>query len=217
MDFAVARENMIYCQLRTNQVTDERILSAMSSLPRERFVSRGREDMAYVDIDVPCGEGRKLMTAMASARLIQEAAIQPSDEVLCIGAGTGYSVAVMAGLASSVIALESDKACAAKAGELFSELNLDNAVIVEGPLVEGWAAESPYDVILLDGMISEVPPQILGQLGNRGRLVAVVDSGNSIGRATKFVKTSGNISSRAFFDIRIGRLLEFEKKQGFVF
>ena len=122
MDFIAARENMIDCQLRTNKVTDERILYAMASLPREHFVSSEREYMAYVDIDIPCGEGRNLMAAMTSARLIQEAVIHEDDEVLCIGAGTGYSVAVMAGLASSVIALESEKVCAAKADELFSEL-----------------------------------------------------------------------------------------------
>ena len=81
MDFGAARENMIDCQLRTNKVTDERILKAMASLPRERFVPREREDMAYVDVDIPCGEGRCLMSAMVSARLIQEARLQRADEV----------------------------------------------------------------------------------------------------------------------------------------
>ncbi|PPR56882.1 MAG: Protein-L-isoaspartate O-methyltransferase [Alphaproteobacteria bacterium MarineAlpha4_Bin2] len=217
MDFVAARENMIECQLRTNKVTDKRILNAMSSLPRERFVSSDREHMAYVDVDVPCGNGRNVMAAMVSARLIQEAAIQKDDEVLCIGAGTGYSVAVMAGLASSVIALENDKACAAKADELFAELDLDNAVVVEGQLVDGWGAESPYDVIFFDGMISEVPSSILEQLGDGGRLLAIVDSSGGIGRATLFVKVFGNISSREIFDINVGRLTEFDKKQEFVF
>ena len=114
MDFGAARENMIDCQLRTNTVTDERILTAMASLPRERFVPREREDMADVDIDIPCGEGHCLMSAMVSARLIQEAGLQRGDEVPFIAAGTGYSVAVMSGIASSVIALESNQECAGK-------------------------------------------------------------------------------------------------------
>ena len=217
MDFVAARENMIDCQLRTNKVTDERILNAMSSLPRERFVPRDRENMAYVDIDIPCGEGRCLMSAMVSARLVQEAGIQSKDEVLCIAAGTGYSVAVMSGMASSVIALESNKECAAKAGELFSELKLDNAVVVEGPLTDGWQAESPYNVIFIDGMIAEVPSEIFSQLSDGGRLVAIIDSGDGIGRATLFVKLSGTVSSREIFDICVGRLAEFDKKQEFVF
>lgn len=217
MDFGAARENMIECQLRTNKITDSRILGAMATLPRERFVPREREGMAYVDVDIPCGEGRCLMTAMASGRLIQEAGIGPEDEVLCIGAGTGYSVAVMANLAASVIALESEPTCVKKSSELFAELSLDNAVVVEGPLPEGWKAESPYNVIFVDGMISEVPNQIFDQLADGGRLVAIVDSGNGIGCATLFVKLSGNVSSRGIFDINVGRLPEFDKKQEFVF
>lgn len=217
MDFGAARENMIECQLRTNKITDSRIIGAMSTLPRERFVPREREDMAYVDLDIPCGDGRHLMTAMALGRLIQEAGIKSEDEVLCIGASTGYSVAVMASLASSVIALESNKACVEKAGALFSELNLDNAVVVEGPLTQGWKAESPYDVIFIDGMVSEIPDAVFEQLADGGRLVAIVDSGNGIGCATLFIKLSDNVSSRGIFDINVGKLSEFDKKQEFVF
>ncbi len=217
MDFGVARENMIECQLRTNKITDSRILGAMSTLPRERFVPRDREEMAYADMDIPCGEGRCLMAAMASGRLIQEAGIKSNDEVLCIGASTGYSVAVMAKLASSVIALESNKACVEKAGMLLSELKLDNAVVVEGPLTRGWETESPYNVIFIDGMVSEIPNAVFEQLADGGRLVAIVDSGNGIGCATLYVKLSGNVSSRGIFDITVGKLSDFDKKQEFVF
>jgi protein-L-isoaspartate(D-aspartate) O-methyltransferase len=217
MDFGAARDNMIECQLRTNKITDSRILGAMSTLPRERFLPREREAMAYVDIDVPCGEGRCLMTAMASGRLIQEAGIKSEDEVLCIGASTGYSVAVMANLASSVIALESNKTCAEKAGELFAEFNLDNAVVVEGPLTQGWKAESPYNVIFIDGMVSEIPNAVFDQLADGGRLVAIVDSGNGIGCATLYIKLTGNVSNRGIFDINVGKLTEFDKIQEFVF
>lgn len=217
MNFDTARDNMIECQLRTNKITDGRILDAMSTIPRERFVSSDREEMAYVDADIPCGEGRYLMTPMASARLIQEAAIGPDDSVLCIAAGTGYSVAVMARLASSVIALESDQQCAKKAGELFADLSFDNAVVVEGALKAGWAAEGPYDVIFIDGMIAEVPNAIFDQLSDGGRLVAIIDSGDGIGRATLFGKLSHNVSSRGIFDIKVGKLSEFDKEQEFVF
>jgi protein-L-isoaspartate(D-aspartate) O-methyltransferase len=217
MDYATARENMIECQLRTNKITDKRILEAMAAIPRERFVSSEREKMAYIDTDVPCGDGRYLMAPMAVSRLIQEAAIKTGDSVLCIAAGTGYSVAVMAQIAGSVIALESNPDCAKKAGELLAELNLDNAVVVEGDVTRGWVAESPYDIIFIDGMVAEVPSSIFEQLADGGRLLAIIDSGDGIGRATLFVKLSGNISDRDIFDIRVRRLQEFDKLQEFVF
>ncbi len=217
MDYAAARRNMIECQLRTNKITDKRILEAMSLIPRERFISNERAMMAYTDTDVPCGDGRYLMAPIAVSRLIQEAAITAGDSVLCIAAGTGYSVAVMARIAGSVIALESSPDCAKKAGELLAELNLDNAVVVEGDVTVGWAAESPYDIIFIDGMVAEVPNTLFEQLADGGRLLAIIDSGDGIGRATLFVKLSGNISDRQIFDIRVGRLLEFDKVQEFVF
>ena len=217
MDFGSARENMIECQLRTNKITDNRILEVMSLLPRERFVPQPFQEMAYVDTDIPCGVGRYLMSAMASARLIQEADIQSGDEVLCVGAGTGYSTAVMAGLAASVIALESEESCAQMASRLFSDLNLDNSVVVEGVLTSGWNAESPYNVILIDGMIEEVPTVIFEQLSNRGRMVTVVDSGNGIGIAKVFVKLDNRVTSREIFNVKAGKLPEFKKKPGFVF
>jgi protein-L-isoaspartate(D-aspartate) O-methyltransferase len=217
MDYAAARRNMIECQLRTNKITDKRILEAMSLIPRERFISNERAMMAYTDTDVPCGDGRYLMAPIAVSRLIQEAAITAGDSVLCIASGTGYSVAVMARIAGSVIALESSPDCAKKAGELLAELNLDNAVVVEGDVTVGWAAESPYDIIFIDGMVAEVPNTLFEQLADGGRLLAIIDSGDGIGRATLFVKLSGNISDRQIFDIRVGRLLEFDKLQEFVF
>ena len=217
MDLDAARENMIECQLRTNKITDKRILNAMASIPRERFVPSGKEEFAYTDVDIPCAEGRCLMAPMAVARLIQEAEIKAENSVLCIGAGTGYAVSVLAKLADSVIALESNSQCCKTAGELFSELSFDNAVLVEGDLTRGWHKESPYDVIFIDGMVSSVPGELFDQLSIGGRLVGVIDSGDGVGRATLFIKLENSVSSRRIFDINVGLLPEFDKNQEFVF
>ncbi len=217
MDLDAARENMIECQLRTNKITDNRILNAMGTIPRERFVPAGREGFAYADVDIPCAEGRCLMAPMAVARLIQEAEIKAENAVLCVGAGTGYSVSVLAKLADSVIALESNPKCCKTAGELFSELSFDNAVLVEGDLRRGWRKESPYDVIFIDGMVSIVPDELFEQLSIGGRLVGVVDSGDGIGRGTLYIKLENSVSSRRIFDINVGLLPEFDKNQEFVF
>ena len=217
MDLDAARENMIECQLRTNKITDNRILNAMGTIPRERFVPPGREEFAYTDVDIPCAEGRFLMAPMAVARLIQEAEIKAENAVLCIGAGTGYAVSVLAQLADSVIALESNPKCCKTAGELFTELSFDNAVLVEGDLKSGWRRESPYDVIFIDGMVSNVPDELFDQLSIEGRLVGVVDSGDGVGHATLFIKLENSVSSRRIFDINVGLLPEFDKNQEFVF
>lgn len=208
---------MIECQVRTTKVNDPRILSAMATLPRERFVPNSRRDMAYVDEDVPCGSGRSLRTPMILARMIQEAAIRDDDAVLCVGAGTGYAAAVMATFARVVFALESVPEMARKASELFAELDLDNAVVVEGSLTEGWPAESPYDVILIDGGVPEVPQALFDQLAEGGRLVAVIEDGEAIGRVTLFVRVGRTVSRRSFFEAVIDRLPEFNKSQEFVF
>ena len=217
MDLDAARENMIECQLRTNKITDGRILNAMATIPRERFVPPGREEFAYTDVDIPCGEGRYLMAPMAVARLIQEAELKAENAVLCVGAGTGYAVSVLAKLADSVIALESDPHCCKTAGELFSELSFDNAVLVEGDLRRGWRKESPYDVIFIDGMVSKVPDELLDQLSMGGRLVGIVDSGDGVGHATVYIRLENSVSSRRIFDINVGFLPEFDKNQEFVF
>lgn len=217
MDFGTVRRNMIECQIRTNKVTEPRLLEAMSEVPRERFVPKARQAMSYVDNDVPCGSGRCLMAPMVLARMIQETGIGPDDAVLCVGAGTGYAAAVMAKLARAVFALESIPELAKQAGEAFNELNLDNAVVLEGPLPDGWPDQSPYDVILIDGAVAEVPPGLLAQLADGGRLIAVIAGNAAIGRVTLFGKVGRSISRRSVFDATISRLPEFDRKQEFVF
>ena len=217
MNFETARRNMIECQIRPSRVTDPRVISVMATLPRERFVPKSRQFMAYIDEDVPCGAGRSLMAPMVLARMIQEASIGARDTVLCVGAGTGYAVAVIARFARAVFALESVPELARQAGELFNEFNLDNAVVVEGPLTEGWAAESPYDVILIDGAVPEVPGALLDQLADGGRLMAVLQGDDAIGRVTLFARLGQTVSRRSIFDATVNRLPEFDKTQEFVF
>ena len=108
MDFSAARRNMVERQVRTNKVTDEAVLEALAQLPRERFVPESLSAVAYIDEDVPLGNGRYLMEPMVFARLVQAAQLQPGDRVLDLGCGCGYSTAILSRLANQVIALESD-------------------------------------------------------------------------------------------------------------
>jgi len=214
---AAARRNMVESQLRTNRVTDEALLAAMEDIPRERFVPPQLGGVAYVDEDLPLGGGRYLMEPMVLARLLQEAGVRPGDVVLDVGCATGYSSAVAARLAATVIALESDSALAKKAGETFAALKIDNVAVVEGDLRAGYPRHAPYDVILFQGAVGEIPASIAAQLGEGGRLLAVVAPPDRTGRATLALKAGGVVSSRELFDAATPSLPGFELAPGFRF
>ena len=216
MDFAAARKNMIESQLRTNRIVDGALLEVMGDVPRERFVPQALQALAYVDEDLPVGGGRFLMEPTVFASLVQEAAIQPSDVVLDIGSGTGYSVVVLARLAGTVFALESDADLSARANNLYAEIAPDNVVPIEGPLGEGCAEHAPFDVILIEGAVERLPESILGQLGEGGRLVTVV-SEDGVGRVTVIHKRGGHRSHRVVRDANIPPLADFRRPSEFVF
>ena len=171
--FSQARQTMVDCQIRPTKVTDENIIDAFATVPREAFVGRNQRAIAYVDEDLPLPGGRCMMEAMVLARLIQALAVDKNDNVLVVGAATGYGAAIMARLAGSVIAVETRAQMVEKAQETLVSIGTDNAVAIKGRLTEGFANEGPYDAILIEGAVETVPERILEQLGNGGRLVAV--------------------------------------------
>jgi protein-L-isoaspartate(D-aspartate) O-methyltransferase len=216
MDYAVARQHMVDSQVRTNKVTDERLIEAIRTLPRERFVPEALRTRSYLDDDVEIAPGRFLMEAMVTARLVQTADVKSTDMVLVVGAGSGYAAALLARLVNTVVALESDAALAQRAGSAFSDLGIDNAAVVEGPLANGWAKHAPYDVILLDGAVDQVPQALIDQLGEGGRMVGVMAE-RGIGRAMLWQKTKGAMSHRILFDANVTSLPGFNAPARFVF
>lgn len=216
MDFASARHNMVENQIRANRVTDPVVISAMTELPREVFVPKQLQGIAYVDEDIVLGQGRCLMEPMVLARLLQEAVVQSSDVVLDVGCGSGYSAAVLARMASTVVALEPDTGLAARANEIMAELGIDTVTVVEGPMKDGWSEQAPYDVILFDGAVSEVPSAIRDQLAEGGRLVAVV-AGRGMGKAVLITRHGGTYSRRTVFDAATSSLPGFVRRPTFEF
>ncbi len=217
MDYAIARHNMVESQVRTNKVTDDRLLAAMSELPRELFVPDGQRGVAYVDEDLPVGGDRWLMEPMVLARLVQALEPDPDDLALHIGCGTGYGAAVLARLCGAVVALESDQALAEGATALLGELGIDNVAVITAALASGYAKQAPYDVILFGGAIGEVPEAVAAQLAENGRMIAVVAGQSGVGKATLFTRQRGALSSRVLFDAATPLLPGFELKPGFVF
>ena len=216
MDYAAARRNMVESQLRPNRVTDPALLEALAAVPRELFVPATLRSVAYVDEDIPLGHGRFLMEPMIFGRLLELAAVRPSDAALVIGAGTGYDAAVLARIAGRVVALESDGELARQAAQRLQDLGAANVALIEGPLTEGAPRQAPFDVILFDGAIERVPAAILDQLAEGGRLAAVVRTAG-IGRATLMTRQSGILASRAAFDAAVPSLPGFEVEAAFVF
>lgn len=215
--YDAARANMVENQVRPNKVTDDRVLNAMAAVPRERFVPKKLAGVAYVDEDIAVSEGRYLMEPMVLARLLQAAAIEPGDVVLDIGCATGYSTAVLARLADTVVAVESEAGLAEAAIALMTELDADNTAVVTGELAEGYAKQAPYDVIVLEGAVEEVPRALSDQLVEGGRMVAVVTGANRVGRATLLRRLHGVLSSRVLFDASVPLLPGFGSERGFVF
>lgn len=209
IDFERQRLTMVESQLRPNEVTDTRLLAAMRALPREAFVPQKLRALAYMDegIEVfPSIDGapaRFLLAPMVLARLVQLAAVEPQDAVLDIGCATGYSAAVLARLGRSVIGLEPEPELAEAARSTLREVGIANAEIVEGALAQGHPDAGPYDVILLNGSVPEMPETLISQLKEGGRIAAILSSGAntaSQGKACLFVKVGREASGLPHFD-----------------
>lgn len=216
-DFAAARQNMVESQIRTNRVTDEALIAALRTVPREEFVPTAQRPVAYVDEDLAIGGGRYLMEPMVLARMIQEAEVGPHDIVLDIGCATGYSTAVLARLCETVVGLEADADLSEEANELLTEQGIGNAAVVTGEMNKGYAKQAPYDVIIVNGAIAEVPEKLGGQLADGGRLLAVVRPAGGVGRATIMLKSGQTLSGRPLFDASTPYLPGFEPEESFVF
>jgi len=218
-DFNQSRRKMVDNQLRTNDVTDHRILDAMELVPRERFVPASKRAVAYIDEDLPIGSaetGRVLMKPHIFGKLVQLADIREQDVVLVIGAGTGYGAAVVSKLAASVVALEENLDLAKTATDVLVDLGIENAVVVEGKLADGYPSEGPFDIILVDGAVDILPDALLAQVKPEGRL-AVIEGQGGAGIAKLYQKSGEAVSSRFGFNASVGPLPGFAREAAFVF
>ncbi|GGC61528.1 protein-L-isoaspartate O-methyltransferase [Siccirubricoccus deserti] len=218
MDYTDARRRMVDGQLRPNRVTDPRLLDAMRTLPREEFLPPALRSRAYADEDVPLPGGRSLMEPMVIARLLQLAEPRPGDRGLVVCAGTGYGAAVLGHIGVRVIALEADPALArlAKAA-LAATLPAGRVRLEQTDPTGGHPAGAPYDVILIEGEVPEIPAAIIDQLAEGGRLVAVQDAGGRQGRAVLGRRLGGVVTLTPAFDCATAALPAFAPAPSFVF
>ena len=220
--FKAERENMIESQIRPNAVTQTELLKAMLNTRRELFVPPSQRSLAYMDgaLRVEAARdgqpARYLLSPMVFAKLAQLAEIKPEDKVLDVGAGTGYSTAILAGLAGQVVALECDAGLAALAKDTLSAQRIENTRVIVGPLQDGFPSESPFDVIFLNGRLGREPELLFPQLAEGGRLVAVTGDDTS-SKAQLFRKIDSLIQRVTAFAAAAPLLPGFEPEQAFAF
>ena len=216
--YASRRRNMVESQLRVNKVTDDRVIMAFENMPREEFVSPELTGLAYIDEDLVLGSGRFMLEPMVLARLMQALAIKADDTILDIAAGCGYSTAVLSSLGQSVVGIEADESLAHAAQQNLIKLSVDNSVILHSDHNLGFASEAPYDAIIIEGAVAEVPEVILDQLSDKGRLATVIREHHSApGKAVLFKRGKNGFSKQYLFDAQTPILNEFSKIAEFQF
>jgi protein-L-isoaspartate(D-aspartate) O-methyltransferase len=212
-NFDAMRRAMVESQLRTTGVNDPRVVAAMAMVPREHFVPAERRALAYMDRPVALGGGRELNLPEATGALLTAAEIRASDRVLIVGAATGYCAAVVAEIASQVVALEEDALLLQRARETLAGTGVE---LAQGPLSQGWAAGAPYDLIVIDGRVEQVPDALVDQLADGGRLAcAIHDKGAT--RLALGRKSGPGFGLDMFADCEAVRLPGFAKPKTFVF
>lgn len=220
-DSAIARKNMVESQLRTCDITEPRLLDAISDIPREAFLPISLRPVAYSDVDHRLverdnhGQPRYMIKPVIFAKMLKLAEIAESDVVLDVGCATGYSAAVLSRLASSVVAIESDEDMARQTEAELAELKIDNVAVLNAPLAEGYANEGPYDAIILEGAVSAVPEALLMQLKDGGRLVAV-ETRKNFGIGVVHTRQGESFPRREVFDAMIHTLPGFAVPEEFM-
>jgi protein-L-isoaspartate(D-aspartate) O-methyltransferase len=213
-DFTRMREAMVASQLRTNAVSDPRVVAAMARVPREEFLPEAQRRLAYRDTAVPVAHGRAANVPIATGKLVTRAEVRSTDRVLLIGAAGGYTAAVLAELAGGVVAVESDPALIAIARPALAAYA--NVELVEGDLAAGWSGQAPYDLLVVDGAVEHLPQALIDQVAVGGRVVAgIADRG--VTRLASGVRTAGGFGLTTFADIDCVALPGFARPKAFTF
>jgi protein-L-isoaspartate(D-aspartate) O-methyltransferase len=217
MNVEQARFNMIEQQIRPWDVLDTSVLDLLSAVRREDFVPAANQAQAFMDLEIPLGAGRSLLAPRVEARLVQDLSLSKRDSVLLVGAATGYVAALLGHKAQRVIALESDASLAATARTNLRQAGVNNAEVVVADGSQGFAAQAPFDAILLAGSVAQAPQALLDQLKVGGRLLAIVGS-EPVMQATLFTRVSeSQFSTQALFDTLAPRLAGFAEPSRFQF
>lgn len=218
-DFAALRQRMVDNQIRPSEVTDLKVIDAFLAVPRELFAERSEEPFAYADRELRMAASvpaRRMMMPVTLARLIHALPRGPEAKVLVVGCGSGYSAAILASLVGSVVALEEDRELAAIARDKLAAVGAGSVKVKEGKFADGYAADAPYDGILVEGSVELLPDRLIGQIRSGG-LLAVVERDDRLSRAMLYEKVGEEAAKWPLFDAWATPLPGFERRREFVF
>ncbi len=217
MNFEQARSNMVEQQIRTWEVLDQAVLDLLYVVPREDFVPRARRTLAFVDMEIPIGEGEKMMAPKMEARIVQEVAPRKTERVLEVGTGSGYLTALLAHRAAQVHSVEIRPALATFGRGNLERHGADNVTLETGDAARGWPTRAPYDVIVLTGSTPVLPKALLEQLSPGGRLFAVVGEEPVMVARLVTCSAPGALRSVELFDTLLAPLVNSEQPPRFIF
>ena len=216
MDYTAAREAMVDCQIRPNDVTKYPIIAAFLSVPREHYVPREKAAIAYVGSNLPLGSNRVLLEPRTMAKMLDALDLTQDDLVLDIASASGYSSAIIAQMAQAVVGLESDAQLIEQSSQTIIDQEIYNAIIIKGAVENGAQKHGPYDAMIVQGGIEQFPDTLHQQLKDGGRVVAIFQNG-PLGQCRIGIKSNGQITWRNLFDASAPLLPEFAKKPEFCF
>ena len=205
---------MVDTQVRPSDVTKFPVIRALLTVPRENFVPDDKREAAYAGGNIALADRRVVLEARTLAKMLDALDIQPDELVLDIGAGLGYSSAVIASLAEAVVALEDDESMAKEAQRLLGENGVDNVAVINAPLNAGAPRHGPYDVIVIEGGVEHVPAAIIDQLKDGGRIAALFNEGG-LGLCRIGYKLDDEVSWRFAFNAGAPTLPGFEGPKRF--
>jgi protein-L-isoaspartate(D-aspartate) O-methyltransferase len=213
-DYATRRTMMVDTQIRPSDVTKFPIISAMLSVPREKFVPRNKREAAYMGDNIDLGGNRTILEPRTFAKMLDALDIQPTDFVLDIGMGLGYSAAVLSQLGEAVVAVEDDQTRFDEASEALGDFGADNVIPHLGELAEGAAEHGPYDVILIQGAVEHVSDTVLAQLKDGGKIACLFAEG-ALGTVKIGYKLDERMDWRASFNAGAPTLDGFQRHRAF--
>jgi protein-L-isoaspartate(D-aspartate) O-methyltransferase len=216
MNIEQARFNMIEQQIRPWDVLDQGVLSLLAAVRREDFVPAAHRALAFMDIEIPLPEGQNMLAPRVEARLLQELQVQRHERVLEIGAGSGFMAALLGHRAQEVISLEIKPSLARMATDNLRRNGLANVTVVQADGAHGYAAEGPFDAILLSGSVAKVPAEFFSQLKPGGRLIAV-EGGDPVMEAVRYTQGTEGPVRTVLFETTATRLVGFPEPTRFHF
>lgn len=217
MNTEQARFNMIEQQIRPWNVLDKSVLELLTIVKRENFLPESQRSLAFVDTGLPLPDGSFMLSPKIEARIIQEVAIKKHENALMVGAGTGYLSALLAFHARHVTCVESSSVIFNYAQQTLQREGVTNVTMVLGDASKGWAAEAPYDVIVLCGSLQALPEKFKQQLKPGGRLFAIVGSAPIMTACLHTRLSETEFASQSLFDTNVAVVASAEHVPAFSF